>query len=159
MVIYDCFDILQLFLNLFVFRQCPPFVPIVSAMPTFLCNFSATPSFLLKLISGYALFGDAHFSFEVISGYAFCSAMPIFFWSHFSAMPFVRLCPLFFWSRFRLCLFSAMPAIVFYICVFYFPPLYANRSNAIGGEGRFFYVFTACVPSFRQLYFLSVQRS
>jgi hypothetical protein len=120
--------------------------------------FSATPSFLLKMIFGYALFGYARFSFEV--DFRLCS---------------FRLCPLFFEVIFRLCLLFGYAHFSFevvfgyaffgyarncflYLC-FHFPPLYANRSNAIGGEGRFFYVFTACVPSFRQLYFLSVHRS
>ena len=85
---------------------------------------SATPTFLLKLIFGYAPFGDAQFSFEVIFGYAFCSAMLNFLLKLFSAMPF----------------FGYARNCVLYLC-FYFPPLYANRSNAIGGEGRFFYVF------------------
>ena len=103
--------------------------------------FSATPAFLLKLMFGYALFGYAHF-FEVIfrlcllSGYAHFSFEVVFGYAFFG---YARNCFL-------------------YLC-FHFPPLYANRSNAIGGEGRFFYVFTACVPFFRQLYFLSVHRS
>ena len=117
MVIYDCFDIFQLFLNLFVFRQCP--LSIVSAMPTFLCNFSATPSFLLKMIFGYALFGYARFSFEV--DFRLCSfrLCPLFVRSHFPAMPFVRLRPFFSWSRFRLCLFRLCPQL-FFIFVFSF---------------------------------------
>jgi hypothetical protein len=79
--------------------------------------FSAMPT-LFEVISRLCLlFGYAHFSFEVVFGYAFFG--------------YARNCFL-------------------YLC-FHFPPLYANRSNAIGGEGRFFYVFTAFVPSFRQL--------
>jgi hypothetical protein len=104
--------------------------------------FSATPTFLLKLIFGYALFGYAHFSFQVI--FRLCL---LFGYAHFS-----------FEVVFGYAFFGYARNCFLYLC-FHFPPLYANRSNAIGGEGRFFYVFTACVPSFRQLYFLSVHRS
>ena len=130
-LIYDCFVILNNFRMFFVFRLSPPFIPIVSAMPSFV--FKSLFMFLVFRLR--PLFFWSWFSAMLFS------VMPTFLLKSFSAMPFVRLCPLFFWSRFRLCLFPAMPAIVFYICVFYFPPLYANRSNAIGGEGRFFYVF------------------
>ena len=79
--------------------------------------FSAMPTFFEVIFRLCLLFGYAHFSLEVVFGYAFFG--------------YARNCFL-------------------YLC-FQFPPLYANRSNAIGGEGRFFYVFTAFVPSFRQL--------
>ena len=137
MLLYDYFENLQLCWNIFGFRQCTPFVPIVSAMPTFLrflflfvfllwhfsamptrlsplffAMFSATPTFLLKLIFGYALF-------------------------------------------------PALPTIVLLFCFSLFPPLYANRSNAIGGEGWFFHVFMAFALISANVYsvFLSVQRS
>ena len=43
-------------------------------------------------------------------------------------------------------LFFCYAHCCFLILFFNFPPLYANRSNAIGGEGRFFYVSTAFAP-------------
>ena len=57
-------------------------------------------------------------------------------------------------------LFFGYARYCFLILFFIFPPLYANRSNAIGGEGWFFYVFTAFAPISANVYnFLSVQRS
>jgi len=78
-----CFQVVAHFSR---FSATPIFGYAHSAKPTLM--FSATPTFLLKLIFGYALFGYAHFSFEVIFGYAFCSAMPTFPLKSFSAMPF-----------------------------------------------------------------------
>ena len=142
-----CFQVVA---NISCFSATPIFGYAHSAKPIFKC-------FRLRPLFFWICFSAMPFFRLCPLGYAHCifRLCPLFFWSHFSAMPFVRLCPLFFWSRFRLCLFSAMPAIVFYICVFYFPPLYANRSNAIGGEGRFFYVFYISA----RVYNLSVQRS
>ena len=129
MLIYDCFVIFNYF-RMFLFFgyahlsfQSFRLCPLLFSSCCFFCTcFSATP-----------IFGYAH------------SAKPAFLCNVFGHAHFS------FEVDFRLCSFSAMPAIVFYICVFRFPPLYANRSNAIGGEGRFFYVSTAFVPSFRQL--------
>ena len=81
----------QLFLNVFVFRLCPPFVPIVSAMPTFLrflflfvfllwhfsamptrlsplffAMFSATPTFFSISFSAMLFFGYAHYCFLIL---------------------------------------------------------------------------------------------
>ena len=99
------------------------------------------PAFLLKLIFGYALFGYAHFFSKSFSGYAFCSATPIFLLKSFSAMPF-----------------SAMPATVFYICVFIFRPCMPIAQMRLAVRGGFsMFSRHLCLLS-ANYNFLSVQR-
>ena len=101
-------------------------------MPTFpfvFSRFSDMPCF------DYVHYCVFEFCFICFFGYALFSAMPtrlrplfgtfrlcpLFFRSHVSAMPFVRLRPLFFLLAFRLCHFPAMPATVFIVLLFFRP--------------------------------------